>query len=139
MCGEGNSFRVSNNEDDIDGDEDHLDACKSESNETVLINMSHENEFISNGPVEVIVDTGRKLDVHKTFRRRPGRLLNVLFTSNLRPVSTGYLLQTIHLQRAESSPLVSIRKTWISSQKTNTSFTNQVLQSAIKLYSKVFI
>ena len=35
------------------------------------------------------VDTGRKLNVHKTFRRRPGRLLNVLFTFNLRPVSTG--------------------------------------------------
>ena len=27
LCGEGNSFRVSNNEDDIDGDENHLDAC----------------------------------------------------------------------------------------------------------------
>ena len=37
------------------------------------------------------VDTGRKLNVHKTFRRRPGRLLNVLCTFNLRPVSTGYL------------------------------------------------
>ena len=36
------------------------------------------------------VDTGRKLNVHKTFRRRPGRLLNVLYTFNLRPVSTGY-------------------------------------------------
>ena len=35
------------------------------------------------------VDTGRKLNVHKTFRRRPGRLLNVLCTVNLRPVSTG--------------------------------------------------
>ena len=34
------------------------------------------------------VDTGRKLDVHKTFRRRPGRLLNVLCMFNLRPVST---------------------------------------------------
>ena len=34
------------------------------------------------------VDTGRKLNVHKTFRRRPGRLLNVLCTFNLRPVST---------------------------------------------------
>ena len=36
------------------------------------------------------VDTGRKLNVHKTFRRRPGRLLNVLCTFNLRPVSKGY-------------------------------------------------
>ena len=35
------------------------------------------------------VDTGRKLYVPKTFRRRPTRLLNVLCTFNLRPVSTG--------------------------------------------------
>ena len=35
------------------------------------------------------VDTGRKLNVHKTFRRRPGRFLNVLCTFNLHPVSTG--------------------------------------------------
>ena len=35
------------------------------------------------------VDTGRKLNVHKTFRRRPGSLLNVLCTFNLRPVFTG--------------------------------------------------
>ena len=38
------------------------------------------------------VDTGRKLNVHKTFRRRPGLLLNVLCTFNLRPVSTGQRL-----------------------------------------------
>ena len=35
------------------------------------------------------VDTGRKLNVHKTFRRRPRRLLNVLCMFNLRPASTG--------------------------------------------------
>ena len=35
------------------------------------------------------LDTGRKLNVHKTFRRRLGRLLNVLCTFNLRTVSTG--------------------------------------------------
>ena len=35
------------------------------------------------------VDRGRKLNIHKTFRRRPGRLLNVLCTFNLRLVSTG--------------------------------------------------
>ena len=33
------------------------------------------------------VDTGRKLNVRKTFRRRPGRLLNVLCAFNVRPVS----------------------------------------------------
>ena len=35
------------------------------------------------------VDTGRKLNAYKTFRRRPGCLLNVVCTFNLRPVSTG--------------------------------------------------
>ena len=35
------------------------------------------------------VDTGRKLNVHEAFRKRPGRLLKVLCTFNLRPVSTG--------------------------------------------------
>ena len=35
------------------------------------------------------VETGRKLNVHKTIRRYPGHLLKVLCTFNLRPVSTG--------------------------------------------------
>ena len=35
------------------------------------------------------VDTERKLNLHKTFRGRPGHLPNVLCTFNLRPVSTG--------------------------------------------------
>ena len=33
------------------------------------------------------VETGHKLNVHMTFRRRPGRLLNVLYTFSLRSVS----------------------------------------------------
>ena len=37
-----------------------------------------------------LIDTGRKLNVHETFRRRHGRLLNVLYAFNLHPVSTGY-------------------------------------------------
>ena len=39
--------------------------------------------------LRVPLDTGRKLNMHKTFRRRPrrlGRLLNVLCTFNLDPV-----------------------------------------------------
>ena len=39
--------------------------------------------------LKIPLDTGRKLNVHKTFRRSPGHLLNVLCTFNLRPVSTG--------------------------------------------------
>ena len=40
--------------------------------------------------IQYPVNSGRKLNVHKTFRRRPECLLNVLCTFNLRPVSTGY-------------------------------------------------
>ena len=36
-----------------------------------------------------LLDTGRKLNVHKTFRRRPGRVLNVLCTFNLQLLSMG--------------------------------------------------
>ena len=36
------------------------------------------------------IDTGHKLNVHMTFRRRPGHLLNVLCTFNLCSVSTGF-------------------------------------------------
>ena len=50
------------------------------------INASNTNFVNGNYPV----DTEYKLNVHKTFRRRPERLLNVLCTFNLRPVSTGY-------------------------------------------------
>ena len=50
------------------------------------------------------VDAGRKLNVHKTFRKRPGRLLNVLCAFSLRPVSMGLcaasILQIIHMKLA---------------------------------------
>ena len=38
------------------------------------------------------LDTGRKLNVHKTFRRRPGRYLNVLCRFNLRHMSRGFVM-----------------------------------------------
>ena len=41
--------------------------------------MSLEERNFNQSPV----DAGRKLNVHKTFRRRPGRLLNVLCTFKL--------------------------------------------------------
>ena len=37
------------------------------------------------------IDTGRKLNAHKTFRRRPGRLLNVLCTFMSRLTMDGML------------------------------------------------
>ena len=44
------------------------------------------------------IDTGRKLNVHKTFRIRLGRLLNVLCRYNLHPVSTWtYTLTNLQL------------------------------------------
>ena len=47
------------------------------------------------------VNTGLKLNVHKTFRRCPERLLNVLCAFNLRPVSTGLstILKTLTYSR----------------------------------------
>ena len=48
------------------------------------------------------VDTGRKLNVHKAFSRHPGRLLNVLFTFNLRLASTGKFLMKLDLIENES-------------------------------------
>ena len=39
------------------------------------------------------LDTGNKLNVHRTFGRRPGRLLNVLCTFNLRSLFRGLILQ----------------------------------------------
>ena len=39
------------------------------------------------------LDTGNKLNVHKTFGRRPGCLLNVLCTFNLRSLFRGLILQ----------------------------------------------
>ena len=41
------------------------------------------------------VDTGRKLNAHKTFRKRQGRLLNVLCTFNFPPVSMAKLFLTL--------------------------------------------
>ena len=40
--------------------------------------------------------TGHKLNVHKMFKKRPARLLNVLCTFNLGPVSRGTLHKIIH-------------------------------------------
>ena len=54
----------------------------------VCILLDHPSPLSANVIINP-VDTGRRLNVHKTFRRRPGRLLNVLRTFNLRPVSTG--------------------------------------------------
>ena len=45
----------------------------------------HQSWHVTHAPVV----TGRKLNVHKTFRKRPGRLLNVLFTFHLRSMSMG--------------------------------------------------
>ena len=45
------------------------------------------------------VDTGRKLNVHETFRKSPGRLLNVLCTSNYIMCPLGYFSVAIFYLR----------------------------------------
>ena len=72
------------------------------------------NEHKMNSGAQNPVDTGRKLNVHKTFRRRPGRLVNVLCTFNLRPVSAGNTAQilsswVLYLQH-EAASLVQFRR-----------------------------
>ena len=52
------------------------------------LELNFQNTTYCSSLQPIPADTGRKLNVHKTFRRRPGCLLNVLCTFNLRPVST---------------------------------------------------
>ena len=54
------------------------------------------------------VDTGRKLNVHKTFRRRPRCLLNVLCTFNSRPVSTGCDIVINYISDNEDNTIINI-------------------------------
>ena len=56
---------------------------------SILKVLSTNKKLLIKNVITTPVDTGRKLNVHKTFRRRPGRLLNVLCTFSLRPVSIG--------------------------------------------------
>ena len=58
--------------------------------------------------MRIPIDTGRKLNVHKKFRRCPGRLLNVLCTFNLRPVYTGILISSIEIHKSSSKYSVNL-------------------------------
>ena len=57
------------------------------------------------------IDTGSKMNVHKTFRRRPGCLLNVLCMFSLRRLSTGTSLQFYSLVIIWKSNLNTIKST----------------------------
>ena len=59
------------------------------SNQVVYIVIFKNYYIFMISPTHIPGEAGRKLTVHKTFRRRPGRLLNVVCTFNSRPVSTG--------------------------------------------------
>ena len=60
-----------------------------------LIDPLTTNNVIYRDSLTIIsLDTGRKLNVHKTFRRRPALLLNVICTFIVRPVSRGMELVT---------------------------------------------
>ena len=55
------------------------------------------------------LETGRKFNVHKTFWRRPGRLLNVLCTFNLHPAFRGsfFIVNSIKCKRFALYPLIT--------------------------------
>ena len=63
----------------------------------ISTNFSHSAHGII---IRTPVDIGRKLNVHKTFRRR---LMNVLCTFSLRPVSTGTMITCKTLLNARLS------------------------------------
>ena len=76
----------------------HLEKFKAELYENIkkkTLPILNIKAFFLGFFINIPVDTGRKLNVHETFGRRPGRLLNVLCTFNLCPVSTGMLLQRL--------------------------------------------
>ena len=82
------------------------------------------------------VDTGRKLNVHKTFRSRPGRLLNVLCTFNLRPVSAGFkiydITKQIYRQLLTIQILLNVSRSK-DNQKKETSLVNSIYHEAFFL------
>ena len=56
--------------------------------------------------LSILLDKGRKLSVHKSFRRRPICFLNVLYTFNLRPVARGIPPENIRKPRVLCSQYV---------------------------------
>ena len=70
-----------------------------------MIGLLEKNRSATDSSFESVLDldTRRKLNVHKTFRRRPGRFLNVLRTFNLRPVSMEVTIRNcFELEETES-------------------------------------
>ena len=51
--------------------------------------LNHWTQHVNSTHIRRSLDTGRKLNAYKTFRRRPGHLLNVLRTFDLSPVPSG--------------------------------------------------
>ena len=73
-----------------------IDSCRTMKKEACSRNSEiNFYQIYTEGIIYIPVDTGSKLNVHKTFRRRPERLLNILCKFNLRPVSTGIRLSLI--------------------------------------------
>ena len=68
-----------------------LDSCHQKLNVRVTSRVAERPKTYCLMKRGIPVDIARQFNVHKTFRRRPGRLLNVLCTFSLRPVSTGRL------------------------------------------------
>ena len=105
----------------------HLKNCKSSPLEVFLGKgvLKRCSKFTAERPcrsaitIKFPVETGCKLNVNKTFRRRPGRLRNVLCTFNLRPVSMGLLC----------TPFWTTRKTRVSTKKSSTMKVEHCIES----------
>ena len=55
------------------------------------------------------VDTGRKLNVHKTFRRRPGRLLNILMCVQFTPCVYGVQRRALFKENHENTKRINFQ------------------------------
>ena len=65
------------------------------------------------------VDTGRKLNVRKPFRRRPGRLLNVLCTFNFKSCVYGVIIfRTIKIDNSVLGQYLIVPFLWSNHYRT---------------------
>ena len=64
------------------------------------------------------VDTGRKSNLHKMFRRRPGHLLNSLCTFSLRPVSIGLEIDLFFTHEHHLNSNIRSSENWPRKTKT---------------------
>ena len=78
------------------------------------------------------LDTGRKLNVHKTFRRYPGRLPNLFYTVSLCPLSRGLIYWVILYRDCTSNLFKKETPTQVFSCEIYESFKNTYFEDHLR-------